>query len=594
MNPAYLSVFANHVWQSTVIAGIAALLTLLLRRNRARVRHWVWVAASWKFVVPFSVLLSLGGHFPWRTAPRAAQANWSTVIETVGRPFAAPVVSAPRPPETVRIGGSLEPAVWVVWACGFVVISAGWWFRWRHLRAAVRMGSPVELDVPIRAVSSPTLVEPGVFGVFRPILMLPEGIVDRLTAAQLKGVIAHELCHVRYRDNLVAAVQMTIETLFWFHPLVWWMGRRMVEERERACDEEVLRQGCEPRVYAEGILTICKLYTESRLACVSGVSGWNLNRRIEAIMRRRASARLDFGRKAALALAGIAVVAAPFGIGMMNAPMIEAQSAASRFEVVSIKPTSQQGSDIQGLGNVRMLPGGHLLAEKALLRYFIQNAYGLKPWQIAGGPAWIDSAHYDIDAKAGGDPNHGQMRAMMQALLEERFQLKAHHETKQLPVYAVTVAKSGSKLPEPKEGSCSAPDPTGAGFPPPPGQLIPCGRILVTMSPSGAQMRGGKVSMADLISILSNVLGRTVVDKTGNQRTFDVHLEFTPDEALGGLPTPPPGAPGPGGSTTSAAMPDTRGNIFAAMQEQLGLKVEPAKGPVDILVIDTVERPSAN
>jgi beta-lactamase regulating signal transducer with metallopeptidase domain len=104
-------------------------------------------------------------------------------------------------------------------------------------------------------------------------MLLPEGIFDRLTVPQLKGVIAHELCHVHYRDNVIAAIHMFVETLFWFHPLVWWIGRRMVEERERACDEEVLRLGSEPRVYAEGILNVCKLYVESPLVCVAGITG---------------------------------------------------------------------------------------------------------------------------------------------------------------------------------------------------------------------------------------------------------------------------------------------------------------------------------
>ena len=85
----------------------------------------------------------------------------------------------------------------------------------------------------------------------------------------MEAVIAHEVCHVRHRDNLIAAIHMLVETVFWFHPLVWWIGKRMVDDRERACDEEVLRLGSEPRVYAEGILSVCKLDAESPLACVS-------------------------------------------------------------------------------------------------------------------------------------------------------------------------------------------------------------------------------------------------------------------------------------------------------------------------------------
>ncbi len=111
---------------------------------------------------------------------------------------------------------------------------------------------------------------------FRPVLLLPEGIEERLDVGQLDAILAHELCHVRRRDNLTAAIQMVAQSVFWFHPLVWWVGERLIEERERACDEEVLRRGGSPRVYAEAILNVCKLYMELPLACVSGVTGSNL------------------------------------------------------------------------------------------------------------------------------------------------------------------------------------------------------------------------------------------------------------------------------------------------------------------------------
>jgi uncharacterized protein (TIGR03435 family) len=241
-----------------------------------------------------------------------------------------------------------------------------------------------------------------------------------------------------------------------------------------------------------------------------------------------------------------------------------------------------------------MLPGGRLVAEKVLLRYFIQNAYDLKPFQVSGGPAWINSVHYDIDAKADGNPSQSQRRLMMQALLEDRFKLKVHHETRQLPVYELIAAKNGPRLPEPKEGSCTSPDPNGSPLPPGPGQLIACGRILVLMSPSGARLRGGNASMAELVRVLSNVLGRTVVDKTGFQKTFDVELLFTPDNTLGGLPALPPNLSPSSDSANPAPSPDAYGNLFAAIQDQLGLKLESAKGPVEVLVIDSVERPSAN
>ena len=179
------------------------------------------------------------------------------------------------------------------------------------------------------AVSSTALLEPGVFGVFRPVVLLPEGIATRLTAAQPRGVIAHELCHVHHRDNLMAATHMFVETIFWFHPLVWWIGKRMLEERERACDEEVLRLGCEPRAYAEGILEVCRLYVESSLVCVSGVGGSNLRNRVAAIMSERIGVRLGLAKKVVLSAAGTLALTLPIGVGIMNAPAIRAQSTGA-------------------------------------------------------------------------------------------------------------------------------------------------------------------------------------------------------------------------------------------------------------------------
>jgi len=114
---------------------------------------------------------------------------------------------------------------------------------------ALRVGIPV--------LSTPGRLEPGVFGLFRPFLLLPEGITEHLTQAQLEAITTHELCHVRRRDNLTAAIHSLVESTFWFFPPVWWLGARLVEERERACDQAVAQLGIEPRTYAESILKVC-------------------------------------------------------------------------------------------------------------------------------------------------------------------------------------------------------------------------------------------------------------------------------------------------------------------------------------------------
>jgi beta-lactamase regulating signal transducer with metallopeptidase domain len=318
----------DHLWQSTLFAAAAGLLTLGLRANRARVRHALWLAASVKFLVPLSFLIGLGTQVHWRPAAQWEPSNLAFAVVEVSEPFTTPQALTPA---TLRVRPSSTPLPSIlaaIWACGVLGIFCAWWIRWRGIRAVVRAGTPVELRLPVPAVLSPSLVEPGVFGVARPVLLLPANVFERLTPEQLNTVIAHELEHVRHRDNLAAAFHMFIETVFWFHPLVWWIGRRMLEERERACDEDVLRAGNHPRVYAEAVLAVCKLYVTSPLACVSGIAGANLKRRIEAIMKKQIAHELHFAKKVALAAIGIVVLAAPVWIGMMHAPAAWAQPPA--------------------------------------------------------------------------------------------------------------------------------------------------------------------------------------------------------------------------------------------------------------------------
>jgi GWxTD domain-containing protein len=161
-------------------------------------------------------------------------------------------------------------------------------------------------------------MEPGVFGIFRPVLLLPEGVARNLTAAQLEPIIAHEMFHVRGRDNLAAALHTIVEAMFWFHPLVWWLGNRLVDERERACDEAVLQMGFPPADYAEGILKVCKGYVAAP-ACVAGVSGSNLRKRIEVIMENRGTRSLTAGMKLLLLIGAAGVLIVPVVTGMMNA-----------------------------------------------------------------------------------------------------------------------------------------------------------------------------------------------------------------------------------------------------------------------------------
>jgi bla regulator protein BlaR1 len=231
MIPAAFAPLASHLWQSTLFTVVAGVMTLVLRCNQARVRYWLWLAASYKFLLPFSWLVGIGHQFEWRAAPAVMPPVLSAVTDMVNGPIF--LTSLPTSKPTPDHLAALLLMLWAVWAFGFVAVAGGWVYEWLRVRAIVRGASPLPLlGLPIRVVSTPARLEPGIFGIFRPVLLLPEGIAVRLTQAQLQAVVTHELCHVRRRDNLAATVHMMVEALFWFHALVWWLGARIVDERE--------------------------------------------------------------------------------------------------------------------------------------------------------------------------------------------------------------------------------------------------------------------------------------------------------------------------------------------------------------------------
>ena len=323
---------ANHLWQSTVFAAAAALLALALRRNRAAVRYWVWFCASVKFLIPLWLLIGIGARWHW--TPPAHEAVISVAAIEIAQPFSGGTLPVPQ-----RRTDWQRDAALGLWACGFAAVAAMRFRGWLRIREAVRRSAAMDLRLPIAVRSSAGLIEPGVIGWWRPVLLLPADIAERLTPEQLETVLAHELAHSRRRDNLTAAIHMVVEAVFWFHPLVWWIGAQLVEERERACDESVLRLGGEPRVYADAIVNVCRSYVESPLACVPGVTGANLKRRIEAIMTNTIGQRLTRARKLLLACAGVAAVVGPVAVGMIGTMRAQVQQLRSlTFEQQAAAP----------------------------------------------------------------------------------------------------------------------------------------------------------------------------------------------------------------------------------------------------------------
>lgn len=313
-----LQPLADHLWQSTLFAAVAGLLTLVFGNNRAQIRYNLWLAASMKFLIPFSILINCGGYFGRHSAVRVA--SLPVVVEHFTESFivSPSIVGAVTLTSSASSGNVICAVLGAIWAIGFIALVSSWWLRWRRVVAVLRAASPVHLPIDLKAMSSQAFIEPGVFGIFDPILLVPEGITEQLTLRQLEAILVHERCHVRRRDNVATAFHMVIEAVFWFHPVVWFLGARLTEERERACDEEVLRMGNDPAVYAEGILRVCELYLQSPLRCVSGVTGSNLKKRIRAIISGPTSVELTLPKKTVLAVAAICALAAPVFAGMIH------------------------------------------------------------------------------------------------------------------------------------------------------------------------------------------------------------------------------------------------------------------------------------
>jgi uncharacterized protein (TIGR03435 family) len=436
------------------------------------------------------------------------------------------------------------------------------------------------------------VLEPGVVGFRRPVILLPAEIDAYLTTAQLAAVLAHEVCHVRRRDNLTAAMHMLIEAVFWFHPLVWWIGARLVATREQACDEHVVAKTSEPIAYAEGIVSVCRRYVETPHMAVAGVGGADINARIDAILANRIGLRLTLSKRLVLAAVAMlsltvpiatgAIEAAAFAAGQLSNPLIgSAIDPESRFEVVSIKR-----SDPSAQLRLGMIPGRIDLVG-APVRMVAAMVLPIR--RVFGWPDGIDTERYTISAKMPDGAPLAAQQVAIRNLLKDRFKLVTHQETRELPVYNLVLARSDGRLgPTLRESSAECQTVVreyvqavrqGAPTQAPPAAVARC----VASQPGIGMFTMNGTSLGALVNLLPQFVDRQVIDRTGLTGIYDLSLKWTPEAtpSLWGLPQPP----------LPPADPDVP-NIFTAVQEQLGLKLEAGRGPVEVIVIDHIEKPT--
>jgi beta-lactamase regulating signal transducer with metallopeptidase domain len=336
-----MAAMLDHLWQSTLLALGVVMLSAAFRRAGAAVRYGLWFAASAKFLVPFAALAQLGRLLA-PTAGSRFEAPGAAVIAQAVQPFSRPGAMA----AATHAAPPFDPALilFAVWALGCCASLLTWAVRAARVRSIVRSATPLPWAAPMPVLASSSLMEPGLVGLWRPVLVVPKDLPEHLGQAEIDALLAHEACHLRRKDNLTAAVHMLVEALFWFHPLVWWIGGRLIDERERACDEAVVRAGHDRAAYARSLVESSRLYLQSPLACVAGASGSNLTSRVEMIMTASPSPPLSRPMKALLLAAGACALASPVAAGWLTSPAGRQATAHAAAIMAGPAPASAEAA----------------------------------------------------------------------------------------------------------------------------------------------------------------------------------------------------------------------------------------------------------
>jgi uncharacterized protein (TIGR03435 family) len=612
---AFSTALVDFLWQGAII-GLLLWLALTVLRNRSPNSRYIVSCAALALLLVLPVI-TLATLWSWsiESAPP---------VQIAGEP--RPIGTAiPQTMLTIWLVSETPRLVWLervqlwalpIWSAGVLLFSIRLAWGYRHA-STLRRGQPstdarllstvsalaarIGVGQPVRVIVSALADGPAAVGWLRPVLLLPPATAMGLTASQLEAVIAHELAHVKRHDYLVNLIQIVAETLFFYHPAVWWTSKQIRAERELCCDDIAVRASGDPVDYARALTMLARQQLGSpapTLAATGGSLVHRVQRLVGTTSCEGGPARAPGTIVAALAIACVLLNLdwlQAFGEALeerrQGVPVGQVQQDQPRFEVASVKVNRLNDRIVTLAGQ-----GGRFTARGLTLRALIQHAYQVQEFQIVDLPDWTDVEKYDIAARepetvapsVGG--SSGAQRLMLRALLEDRFGLAVHKETRERPVYALVLARSDGRLgPELRRSTtdCSPEAIRSRQGAPAPGpwQANTCG----TSVGPGLILAGSR-TMAQLATAMSSLtntgssLNRIVVDRTGLEGTFDLTLRFTPENVPDFGPAGPP-----------ARLPaiDPNGpSIFTAVQEQLGLKLDSQRGPVEVLVIDRVQRPT--
>ena len=410
----------THLWQSTLVLLAAWVLARACRRNAAAVRYWIWFVASVKFLVPLALLQQLGDRLG-RSLPEPLPVNVA-LVETASAVF---VPSSPRDLATAdAMLSQLLLFATAVWAIGAALLFLRWLLQWSSVRSRLAFAPEVSLNLPAPVRITSSDLPTGVFGIFRPVVILPREVMHSLTPAQLRAVLAHEVCHLRRRDNLTAAIHHCVQVLFWFYPPVWWIGANLLREREAACDEDVVDEGHEQGVYAESLLSACRLSVMARLSAVAALSGGDLNQRLSSIMSEERAKPITHERFTLLFAAATLVCFAPLAAGIADGAFREASDTGPvTFEAITLTPARSgwwHGAQFEP-------KAGRLVLKNFSVLQLIASAY---PCSIINDQtAGLDRVRYDIEVQwraEGGTSERHLYRALLKQILQNNSNLEVH------------------------------------------------------------------------------------------------------------------------------------------------------------------------
>jgi bla regulator protein blaR1 len=571
-----------------IVAGTGIVLSAM-RVKAAAVKHRVWTAVVLLMLI-LPLWIAWGPKAPLRVLPPSIE---RVVDETTS--MTGTLSSAPVPQQATSAQKSLEP-------------KRTFPRRWQIVSLSVYLLGVFSLifrlalgTVKAHALNryallcdgqrtSGSCAAPVTVGLLHPTTILPEGW-SRWPQARLDAVLIHEGEHARRCDPLIQWLALLNRAVFWFHPVAWWLERQLSMLAEEACDVAVLASGCDPRDYAETLVEMARsvMHSGARVNVVGmAMPGGFLPRRIRKIIQDAPVPRISRTRMACVA-AACALTSGAFAAGTLERSRQGGTPGdLPTFDVVSIRAMkADKPEDL--LGNIHHKPVGTYAVNHMGLRGLIAAEFFLdynKRRLVFGGPAWIDSETFYIQASAKGSPGEDPQQLMIQRLIEEKFKLVMHHEIQQLPAYALVLSEPGKLGPQLTPHSDTAKCSNSPLKQPGPSEPMSayCKGFFMNPRPGHMRETGNEMEIEQLGTFLSQSLDRTVADRTGLNGFYDFAIEFAPSWGFGSEPAAGESAPPP------SALP----SIFTAVQEQLGLKLVPQTEPVDVIVIDRVEEPPAN